>query len=67
MQERPRSLLNACLVRGLVGSPVSAEELAKALRVKATIHYLKRNGKCNMVGRTLRLFTVVNTLRRDLL
>ncbi len=41
--------------------------LARALRVKATIHVLKHDGRLGQKGgRALRLFTVKNVLRRDL-
>jgi hypothetical protein len=65
-QERPRSLLNAMIIQAAVGQPMNAADMARALRIKGTVHALKRNGPKNINGRLLRLFTVINVLKKDL-
>lgn len=66
-RERLRSLVNVAIIRAAMHSPLSAAELARALRIKNTIHALKRNGRSNQTGTALRLATVVNALRKDLI
>ena len=65
-RERWRSLLNVMIIRQAMGKPLQAEELAKALRIKASIHALKRNGRSNKQGEILRFATAANALRKDL-
>ena len=68
MKERLRSLVNAMLVSHAVnGRPLTAAEMGKALRIKATIHTLKRNGSSNMRGKSLRMMTYRNAVRKDLI
>lgn len=66
-RERWRSMLNAAVIRAAMGQPMTRDEMARALRIKGTIHALKRNGKSNANGRALRLLTVRNALRKDLI
>lgn len=66
-RERWRSLLNAAIIRAAMGKPISRQELARALRIKNTIHALKRNGRSNANGKVLRLTTASHALRKDLI
>lgn len=67
-RERIRSLINVMVIyRATVGRSLTAPEMARALRIKGTIHALKRNGKNNENGRALRLVTVANALGKDLI
>lgn len=67
-RERLRSLINVMVIyRADTGRNLTAAEMARALRIKATIHALKRNGKNNANGQALRLATVANALRKDLI
>jgi hypothetical protein len=67
-RERWRSLLNVMVIhRATVGRNITAGEMARALRIKGTIHALKRNGKNNDNGQALRLLTAQNALRKDLI
>jgi hypothetical protein len=67
MKERLPSLRNAILMRALAGRPVTREQMGRALRIKATIHLLKRNKFNNQMGKTLRYSTAINALRKDLI
>ena len=68
LRERHRSLLNGVIAcHALTGNKVSRAQMAKAIRIKNTVHILKRNGRRNWKGELVRFMVAKMALQKDLI